>query len=115
MQDLLQRAIRRITGSRIIRDSSILLIANWSAMALSMVTSIVITHLLGSTQYGLMILTMSIVNVIVQFLDIRTGEAMVRFMGNAVAREAKQEAFTFFTVGLTSDTALMAVCRSAAA
>jgi O-antigen/teichoic acid export membrane protein len=113
VQDLLQRAIKRIMKSRIVRDSGILLVANWSAMALSVVTSIVITHLLGSTPYGLMILTISIVNVIVQFLDIRTGEAMVRFVGNAVAREAKEEAFTFFTVGLTTDTALMIATMAA--
>jgi O-antigen/teichoic acid export membrane protein len=99
--------ITRIGKSRIARDSGILLIANWSATALSIATSVVLTHMLGGTGYGLMILTMAIVNTLVQFLDIRTAEGMVRFMGNAVARGEKREAFSFFTVGLSADTLLM--------
>jgi O-antigen/teichoic acid export membrane protein len=107
VRDLIRRLITRLSKSRIARDSGVLLIANWSATALSIVTSVVLTHLLGGTGYGLMILTMAIVNTLVQFLDIRTGEGMVRFVGSAVARGEKREAFSFFTVGLTADTLLM--------
>lgn len=84
-----------------------LLIANWVTIGLSMVTSFVLARLLGPTNYGLVIIATTIVGTIVNFLDIRVGEGIVRFVGNALAREQRREAMSFFYVGVSADVALM--------
>jgi len=98
---------KRVIQSRIARHSSMLLIANWVTTALAMVTSFVLARLLGPTNYGLVIIAYTIVGTIVNFLDIRVGEGIVRFVGNALAREERREAVSFFYVGVSADIALM--------
>src|SRR5215813_1898710 len=46
---------------------------------------------------------MTSVNFVIQFIDAQTDEALIRFMGNALARGERDEALTFFYVGLMID------------
>ncbi len=100
--------VERLLRSRLFRDSSVLLVADWSALALSIVASVILARALGSSGYGLIILAMAIVDTIVQFMDIRTEEGLIRFMVNALARDAHHEAMTFFYISLITDTVLTA-------
>lgn len=103
VKDLLQRAI----SSRVIRDSSAMSIASWISTALGMLTSFVLAILIGDTGYGLITVGIALVSTVAQFLDIRTSEGIVKFVGNALARDEDAEAITFFYVGLIADTVLM--------
>jgi O-antigen/teichoic acid export membrane protein len=86
-----------------------MMVANYSAMALAMVTSFVLARLLGPSNLGMVYTSLALVDTVVQFLDIRSGEAMIRFIGGALARDERSEALTFLAVGLSADFALMAV------
>ncbi len=107
MRERIKNLAGRLARSRIFRASSVLLIANWSSTALSIVTSIILTRLLGADGYGLIVIAIAVVNTITQFMDIRAGEGVIRFMGNALARGEKQEAMAFFYVGISADVLLM--------
>ncbi len=111
---LAREGAMRLARSRIFRASSVLLIANWSSTALSIVTSVILTHLLGAEGYGLIVIAVAVVNTITQFMDIRTGEGIIRFMGNALARGEKHEAMAFFYVGVSADVLLMVATLIAA-
>lgn len=99
----IQAAVNRVFTSRVLRVSSVVFTGNTLALALSIATSIVLARILGPEPFGLVILAMTSVNVIIEFIDARTGEALIRFMGSAVARGERDEALTFFIVGLGVD------------
>jgi O-antigen/teichoic acid export membrane protein len=107
MRERIKNLAGQLARSRVARDSSVLLVANWTSTGLSIITSIILTHLLGKDGYGRIVIAIAVINTITQFMDIRTGEGMIRFMGNALARGEKREAITFFYVGLTADALLM--------
>ncbi len=107
MIDRIRGLIGRLLGSRIFRDSSVLVVAGWVSLGLSLVASVILARRLGPDRYGLVILGMTLVTTIVQFLDIRTDEGLIHFMGGALAREEQSEAVTFFYVALSADTLLM--------
>lgn len=106
---------RRLLHSRIVRDSSMLMIASYTSLGLSMAGSIVVARILGPYNYGLLGLAMTIVSTIVQFMDIRTDEGLVRFVGNAVARDERIEARAFFNLGVGADFVLMVLTFALAA
>jgi len=110
MRELINRLIEQVKGlikSQIARDSGVLLIANYASTGLAVITSIILARTLGAYNLGLVILAQTLVTTVIQFMDIRTGDVLIRFMGNAIVREKPREAATFFTVALISDTALM--------
>jgi O-antigen/teichoic acid export membrane protein len=107
MIDRLRGLAVRVLGSRIVRDSSVLLVASYASMGLSVVTSVILARMLGPDGYGLVVLAMTVVSTVTQFMDIRTGEGLIKFVGSALARDERDEALTFFTVGLTADFLLM--------
>jgi O-antigen/teichoic acid export membrane protein len=108
LADLARRLFDRFARSRLLRDSSVLLVANWSATALGLLTSIVVARTLGDYTLGQTIIAATLVTTLIHFMDIRTGEGMIRFMGNALVRGERREAVTFFYVGLSADVGLMA-------
>lgn len=89
--------------SRVLRTSSILLAGNYVTLAIALVTSAILSRALGTENYGLLIFAMTSVNVIVEFMDVRTGEGLIRFMGNALARDERGEALTYFHLGVGID------------
>jgi|GEM_PF-837580 len=99
----LRAARNRIFSSRVLRDSSVLLLGNWLNLVIALVTSALLLRILGVHNYGLVALAMTSVKFIIQFVDAQTDEALIRFMGNALAREERDEALTFFYVGLMID------------
>jgi O-antigen/teichoic acid export membrane protein len=94
---------RRLVSSRILRDSSVLMLGDWVAQIISIVTSIALGRTLGPDNYGLILIAMTSVNIIAQFMDVRTSEALIRFMGGAMARDDRREARTFFSIGFAVD------------
>ena len=105
--DRARELLRRALESRIFRDSSVLLVGNWVSTGLSIVGSIVLARLLEPTGYGQVILATTIVSTIIQFLDIRTAEGLIHFVGQALARGEPREAVSYFYVGLSVDVLLM--------
>lgn len=103
LHDLVFRGLR----SRILQDSSVMMAGNWVVMGISLVQSVVLARVLGATNYGLIILAIASVTIIIQFLDIRTGEGLTKFMGKALVNNQPTEAMTFFHIGLTADLILM--------
>jgi O-antigen/teichoic acid export membrane protein len=98
-----KQIITRLTGSRVLRAASSVFMGNGLTLGLALVTSALLARLLGPERFGLVILAITSVNVLAEFLDVRTSEALIRFMGNALAREARNEALTFFVIGLIVD------------
>lgn len=93
----------RVMSSRVLRTSSIVFAGSGLALAVAIATSALLARLLGPGPFGLVILAMTSVNVIGEFLDVRTSEALIRFMGQALARGERDAALTYFAVGLALD------------
>lgn len=110
----LRNSLRRLTRSRIAHDSAALLIADWSKVALGLIASVVLARALGTQNYGMVILGTALVTTLTQFMSIRTGEGLIRFVGGAVARGNRGEAISFFYVGLGADMAVAAATLAAA-
>jgi O-antigen/teichoic acid export membrane protein len=109
MKQQLTSLLRRVAGSRVLRAASTLFAGDTVAMAVSIVTSVILARALGPDQYGLVILAMAAVGLVVQFLDVRTQEALIRFMGRALAQHRPDEALSFFVVGLLLDALVAAL------
>lgn len=105
----LQAFFNRILASRVLRDSGVIFIGRWVNLALSILTSALVARALGLEQTGLVTLAMASVSIVVQFIDVRTSEALIRFMGNALAREERDEALSYFHIGLVVDVVVAAL------
>ena len=114
IQRLKQLPIRAFR-SNIMRDSSALMVSSVASTGMGLATSVVLARRLGAENYGLIILAIAVVSTIVNFLDIRTGKGLIKFMGSALARGDQREAITFFYVGLSADFALMVVTMAVVA
>jgi len=99
----IQAARKRIFSSRVLRESSVLLIGNWVNLLLALVTSAVLARILGTAGFGVVVLAMASVNFVIVFIDAQTDEALIRFMGAALARGERGEALTYFYVALVVD------------
>jgi len=99
----LRYSLRRLIQSRIVHDSAALLIADWSKVTLGLITSVVLARALGTQNYGMIVLGTALVTTLVQFMSIRTGEGLIRFVGSAVVRGNRTEAISFFYVGLCAE------------
>ncbi len=95
---------KRIFSSRILRDSSVLLLGNWLNLLLALITSALLARGLGTHDFGIMALSMTFVNFVIMFIDAQTDEALIRFMGAALARGERDAALTFFYAALALDT-----------
>ncbi len=93
--------LERIRRSAIFRDSSFVLGSNLIGQAISLIVSVVLARGLGKEGYSLIILAMTIVNTVAQFLDVHTSEGLIKFVGGALARDDHREAITFWHVGLS--------------
>jgi O-antigen/teichoic acid export membrane protein len=102
-----KRSSNRITLSRLSRDSAVIFVGNVLRTAISIMTSIIIARILGQDNYGFIILAMAAVNAVVQFMDVRTSEGLIKFMGGALALGNQREAVTYFHIALGVDTLLM--------
>jgi O-antigen/teichoic acid export membrane protein len=109
MLSSLQPLLKRILASRVLRDSGVIFIGRWVNLALSILTSALVARALGLEQTGLVTLAMASVSIVVQFIDVRTSEALIRFMGNALAREERDEALSYFHIGLLVDVVVAAL------
>lgn len=99
----LRAARNRIFGSRVLRDSSVLLLGNWLNLVIALVTSALLARALGTDGFGAMALAMTFVNFIIMFIDAHTDEALIRFMGAALARGERDAALTFFYAAVALD------------
>lgn len=102
-REQLTAGLQRLRNSRVLRDSSVIFAGNWVTLAVALVRSALLARILGSEAFGLVLLAMTSVNFVIQFIDLQTDEALVRFMGAAQARGERDEALTFFYVGLAVD------------
>ncbi|MBZ0286009.1 MAG: oligosaccharide flippase family protein, partial [Anaerolineae bacterium] len=100
---LLKSGVGRIRRSRILRDSSVLFVGNWVNLLIALVTSALLVRLLGPEGYGAIAVAMTAVNFIITFIDAQTDEAVVRFMGAALARGERDAALTFFYAAVLLD------------
>jgi PST family polysaccharide transporter len=100
MAERFRYLVRRATREPILRDSSIILLSNCLRKGISLVQSIILFRALGAQNYGLIIFVISLVSFIIQFLDVRTTDAVIKFMGSAISRQKPAEAITFFKLGL---------------
>ncbi len=103
LQAFITQSIQRVLTSRVLRDSGVIFIGRWVNLALSILTSALVARALGLEQTGLVTLAMASVSIVVQFIDVRTSEALIRFMGNALARDERDEALSYFHIGLLVD------------
>jgi len=83
------------------------MVGNFATQGILFLLSLFLAKKLGANDYGLMLLSMTIVKGVMNFLDLKSDDAIVRFMGEALAKEQRQEAITFFYVGLIADATIM--------
>ena len=84
----LKPLIRRATGSRVLRDSSFIFFSNIYSAGTGAVSSIILVYLLGASNKGLLAIGLAAVDTLVDFMDFRTQEGLIRFMA-ALWRAAK--------------------------
>lgn len=101
--NFLKSGLGRITRSRILRDSSVLFVGNWVNLLIALVTSAMLVRLLGPEGYGAVAIAMTAVNFVITFIDAQTDEALIRFMGAALARDERDSALTFFYAAVSLD------------
>lgn len=99
----LASGVARLRKSRVLRDSSVMITASWFSLVLALLRSALLGRILGPAGFGVVILAMTSVNFIIQFIDLQTDEALVRFMGEALVKERRNQALTFFLVALMVD------------
>lgn len=102
-----QRLLKRITTSRLLRDSSVMFVGNIASTGFSLLASIIIGRILGDNNYGLIVLAITAIETVVQFMDVRTTEGLIKFMGEALALERPRDAITYFYIALGIDGLLM--------
>jgi O-antigen/teichoic acid export membrane protein len=107
LECMLKHLFKRVIQSRIFRDSSFLFAGDGFRTLLSILSSIMVGRILGVDHYGIAIIAMTAVNTVVQFIDMRTEEGLIKFMGGALARNKPQEALTYFHVALGFDSLIM--------
>ncbi|MBN1287333.1 MAG: oligosaccharide flippase family protein [Anaerolineae bacterium] len=95
--------------SRFLRDSSVMFTGDMASTALSLLASIIIGRTLGDDNYGLVAIAITAVETVVQFMDVRTMEGLIKFMGEALALERPRDAVTYFYVALGIDALLMVI------
>ncbi len=106
MKPMLER-LRAGLATRFMRNSTAVMVGNYTGTAFGIVTSIVLARVLGPVDFGLLILATTAVNTVVQFMDLRTSEGLVRFMGEALTNDDGRAAVTYFLVALAIDVLLM--------
>ncbi len=93
----------RVIRNRLVSESSFMFGANLISTGTSMLSSLVLLRVLGADQMGLIVIAMTMINTIVDFMDVRTPEALIKFMGSALSRERPREAMAFFHIGIGVD------------
>jgi O-antigen/teichoic acid export membrane protein len=106
---MIRRAFNRVTQSRMLRASSMVLTGNVIITVLSIIGSIIVGRVMGDYTYGLIIIAMTAVDSVVQFLDVRTQEGLIKFMGGALATGKRRQATTYFYVAISTDVLLTVV------
>ncbi|MEO8609226.1 MAG: oligosaccharide flippase family protein [Chloroflexota bacterium] len=101
--NFLKSSLGRVTRSRILRDSSVLFVGNWVNLLIALVTSAMLVRLLGPDGFGAVAVAMTAVNFVITFIDAQTDEALIRFMGAALARGERDSALTFFYAAISLD------------
>ena len=99
----LGRLARRARESPIARGSLAVFLGNASSTAISLVKSILLARALGSDVFGLMTYALTLASFASQFIDMRTGDNIVRFVGGAVAKKENVKAATYFELGILID------------
>jgi O-antigen/teichoic acid export membrane protein len=100
-----KRLARRAWASPIRRGSTPLFVSNLFALAFSFAKSIALARGLGSAQFGLLTYAIALSMIAAQFISLRSGENIVRFVGAALARERPARAATFLHLGVGLDAA----------
>lgn len=88
---------------QIARGSTPLFLGNLFALGLSFAKSIVLARGLGPEMFGLLTYALALTTFAAQFISLRTGETIVRFVGGALAHEESSKSMAFFQVGLALD------------
>lgn len=98
-----QRMVWRLWESPIVHGSFSGMIGNFGATALFMARSILIARSLGSEMFGLMAYALALAMFVAEFIDMRGGDLIIRFVGAAVVKKEPVRAATFFRLGVLVD------------
>ncbi len=95
----------RIWASPLARGSFFVFLGNTGSTALTLVKSILIARALGSDVFGLMTYAITLGLFAAQFIDMKTGDNLVRFVGRAIVQKEHTKAVTYFQLGVIIDAA----------
>jgi len=95
----------RMWASPLARGSFFVFLGNTGATALTLVKSILIARALGSEVFGLMTYAITVALFAAQFIDMKTGDNLVRFVGRAIVQKEPTKAVTYFQLGILIDAA----------
>ncbi len=104
----------RTIKSKILQDSSVILVANVIGTLAGLMVSVILGRALGPAGYGLLALTVTLINTLIQFIDTRGSEAVIRFMTAEVALNNPRKALGFLYMGISNDALLALVSLGAA-
>ena len=100
-------AFRRLTTqlweSPIAHGSFSGMIGNFASTALFMVRSVLIARALGLETFGLMAYALALTMFVGEFIDMRGGDLVIRFVGSAMARKEHARAATYLHLGVLVD------------
>jgi O-antigen/teichoic acid export membrane protein len=95
----------RIWASPLARGSFFVFLGTTGSTALTLVKSILIARALGSEVFGLMTYAITLALFAAQFIDMKTGDNLVRFVGRAIVQKEPTKAVTYFQLGIVIDAA----------
>jgi O-antigen/teichoic acid export membrane protein len=111
----MRRAVHRFWRSPIVHGSFSGMVANFSSTGLFLVRSILVARALGSEVFGLMAYGLALAMFVAEFIEMRSGDLVVRFVGSALVRKENTRAATFLQLGILVDAAASLVAMAAIA
>jgi O-antigen/teichoic acid export membrane protein len=102
---MIGRLALKTWGSQLARGSLFLLVGNIGSTVLSVAKSILIARALGAEVFGLVTYALTLAMFAAQFVDMRSGDTLVRFVGSAVVKKEPVKAATYFQLGVLIDMA----------
>lgn len=99
----------KVLGRKFVRDVGILTIANFVGAVLNFVQAILVARWLGPELYGVAVLVMGYPSLLFTFLDVRSGEASVKYLGEVSTRHERDQGLALCQLAYVVDMGIAAL------
>jgi len=96
----------KVIGRKFVQDVGVLTVANAVGVVLSFIQVIVVARWLGPKLYGVAALVMAYPSILFGFIDTRSADASVKYLGECEAKQDRARALAVCKLGYTVDIAI---------